>query len=70
MPTIRVELFEGRTAEQKRALAAALTEATVRALGVPASAVEVLFFDIERSDWAVAGRLCSDPADVPPPMSA
>ena len=27
MPTIRVELFEGRSVEQKRALAAALTEA-------------------------------------------
>ena len=30
MPSIRVELFEGRSVEQKRALAAALTEATVR----------------------------------------
>ena len=32
MPTIRVELFAGRTVEQKRALAQALTEATVRTL--------------------------------------
>ena len=33
MPTIRVEMFEGRSPEQKRDLAAALTDATVRALG-------------------------------------
>jgi hypothetical protein len=33
MPTIRVELFAGRTLDQKRALAQALTEATVRTLG-------------------------------------
>ena len=33
MPTIRVELFEGRTVDQKRALAKALTEATVATLG-------------------------------------
>jgi 4-oxalocrotonate tautomerase len=69
MPTLRVEMFAGRTVEQKRALARELTDATVRALGVPASAVEVLFFDIERSDWAVAGRLCSDPPAASPPSS-
>ncbi len=33
MPTIRVELFEGRTPEQKRALVAAITEACVRTIG-------------------------------------
>ncbi|MBX3643773.1 MAG: tautomerase family protein [Rubrivivax sp.] len=70
MPTLRVEMFAGRTVGQKRALARELTDATVRALGVSASAVEVLFYDIERSDWAVAGRLCSDPPDAPPPQQA
>jgi 4-oxalocrotonate tautomerase len=59
-------MFAGRTLEQKRALAQELTDATVRALGVPASAVEVLFFDIERHDWAVAGTLCSDPPAAAP----
>ena len=44
----------------------------LRALGEPASAVEVLFYDIERSDWAVGGRLCSEPAPPPspPPQTA
>jgi 4-oxalocrotonate tautomerase len=64
MPTIRVELFEGRTVEQKRALAAALTEATMRTLGSKPEAVEVLFYDIARHDWAVGGKLESD--DQPP----
>lgn len=62
MPTIRVELFAGRSVEQKRALAQALTEATVRTLGGSASAVDVIFTDVERHDWATAGRLWSDPA--------
>ena len=70
MPTLRVEMFAGRTVEQKRALARELTEATMRALGVSASAVEVLFYDIEKHDWAVAGRLCSDPPDAAPPQTA
>jgi 4-oxalocrotonate tautomerase len=69
MPTLRVEMFAGRTVEQKRTLARELTDATVRALGVPASAVEVLFYDIDKHDWAVAGTLCSDPP-APPPQQA
>lgn len=60
MPTIRVELFEGRSVEQKRALAHALTEATVRTLGGSADAVDILFFDIARQDWATGGTLWSD----------
>jgi 4-oxalocrotonate tautomerase len=63
-------MFAGRTLEQKRALAHELTEATVRALGVPASAVEVLFFDIQKHDWAVAGTLCSEAPAVPPPTAS
>ena len=66
MPLIRVELFEGRTVEQKRALAAALTEATVRTLGSPADAVDVMFFDVPRHDWASAGVLASDRSETPP----
>jgi 4-oxalocrotonate tautomerase len=60
MPAIRVEMFEGRTPEQKRLLAKELTEATVRALGVPADSVDVIMFDIPRHDWATAGVLWSE----------
>ena len=65
MPTIRVELFAGRTVEQKRALAAALTEATVKTLGGSADAVDVIFCDVERHDWATAGQLWSDKSAPP-----
>ena len=60
MPTLRVELFEGRTLEQKRSLAKALTEATVQSLGVSASSVDVIFQDVARSDWATGGELWSE----------
>lgn len=65
MPTIRVEMFEGRTVEQKRALAAALTEAVVRTLGGSADAVDILFFDIARHDWSTGGQLWSDRGQPP-----
>ena len=67
MPTIRVELFAGRTPEHKRVLARALTDATVASLGCTADAVEVLFFDIQRHDWASGGQLWSDKAAASPP---
>ncbi|MCI1192434.1 4-oxalocrotonate tautomerase [Calidifontimicrobium sp. SYSU G02091] len=66
MPTIRVELFEGRSVEQKRALAQALTEACVRTLGGSADGVDVLFYDIARHDWATGGQLWSDKAPAKP----
>lgn len=69
MPTIRVEMFEGRTPEQKRALAAALTEAAVRTLGGSADSVDVLIYDIKRHDWATGGALWSDKG-APPPASS
>jgi 4-oxalocrotonate tautomerase len=65
MPTLRVELFEGRSVEQKRALAQALTEACVRTLGGSADAVDILFFDIAKHDWSTGGTLWSDKGQPP-----
>ena len=66
MPTLHVELFAGRTVEQKRALAAALTEACVKTLGGSPDAVDIIIRDVERHDWATGGRLWSDPAPPQP----
>ncbi len=60
MPLITVQLFEGRSVEQKREYAKALTEASVRVLGIDPGAVDVIFSDVKRSDWATGGVLWSD----------
>ncbi|MEY4122658.1 MAG: hypothetical protein RLZZ457_1496 [Pseudomonadota bacterium] len=60
MPTIRVELLEGRTPEQKRDLAHALTEATCKTLGSKPEAVDILYSDVQRQDWAPGGELWSN----------
>ncbi|AMO22479.1 tautomerase family protein [Ramlibacter solisilvae] len=60
MPTIRVELMEGRTVEQKRALVHALTQAVVETLKSKPEAVDVLLYDIKRHDWATGGVLWSE----------
>ncbi len=65
MPTLHVEFFEGRTVEQKRALAKELTEACVRVLGGSADSVDVIFQDVKRENWATGGVLWSDKAAKP-----
>ena len=69
MPTLHVALFEGRTVEQKAALARALTDACVAVLGGSADSVDVIFRDVARHDWATGGRLWSERAAAPTPPS-
>ncbi|WP_107869104.1 4-oxalocrotonate tautomerase [Pseudoduganella sp. UC29_71] len=60
MPTINVQLFEGRTPEQKRAFVKAITEATCATLGATPESVDVLIHEIKKEHWATAGRLWSE----------
>ncbi len=65
MPTIRIDLFEGRTDEQKQKAAEAITQAVVEHLGSSAESVDILFYDIARSNWATGGKLWSVPKVTP-----
>lgn len=65
MPTIRIDLFEGRTTEQKAALAAKITTACVEVLGSNPDSVDVLFFDVARQNWASGGVLWSEKGKPP-----
>ena len=60
MPLIHIELFEGRSQEQKKELAAAITRETARVLACPQTAVDIIFTDIRKQDWASAGVMWSD----------
>ena len=60
MPLIHIELFEGRSHDQKKALAAAITRETVRVLGCSDTSVDILFTDMKKQDWATAGVLWSE----------
>ncbi|WP_439814885.1 2-hydroxymuconate tautomerase [Zavarzinia sp. CC-PAN008] len=62
MPMIRVEMYPGRTQDQKRALVKALTDAFVATAGATPDAVQVVLTEVAPSDWAVAGILASDKA--------
>lgn len=61
MPLIHVSLFEGRSVEQKREFAVAVTADAVRTLKCTPESVDVIFEDVKKSDWATGGKLASDP---------
>ena len=60
MPTIHVEMFEGRTPEQKRNLVKAITQAVVDTPGGKPEAVDIILVDIKRDNWATGGELWSE----------
>ena len=60
MPMITVEWLEGRTQVQKTQLAEALTNAFVDIAKVSKDQVWIVFQDVKRSDWAMAGKLVAD----------
>jgi 4-oxalocrotonate tautomerase len=57
VPMIRVEMFEGRTDEQKARFAEAATAAFVETCGGTTQSVQIVFQDVKPSDWATAGKL-------------
>lgn len=60
MPIVRVEMWSGRTKEQKAELAKAITEAVVRIAKTTPEATHVIFTDVSKEDWAVGGLLSSE----------
>ncbi|OGO62957.1 MAG: 4-oxalocrotonate tautomerase [Chloroflexi bacterium RBG_19FT_COMBO_47_9] len=60
MPVVIVEMWEGRTVEQKRNLVKAITNAMVEHAGAKPDALHVIIHDVPKESWAKAGILSSD----------
>jgi 4-oxalocrotonate tautomerase len=56
MPTIRIDLYAGRTQEQKQRAATAITQVICETLSTTPEHVQVIFNDISRQDWFTAGK--------------
>jgi 4-oxalocrotonate tautomerase len=61
MPTYHIEMLEGRTIEQKKKLAEAITRVTVEILGGKPESVDILITDVKPENWATGGKLWSEP---------
>lgn len=60
MPFVTIVLKEGRTPDQKRELAKAVTDAVVRTVGAKAEAVHIVIHDEPAHNLANAGVLLAD----------
>ncbi len=57
MPFVHVELFEGRTLEQKTAIAKEITESIAKHAGAPKSAINVIFTDLPEGTLFQSGEM-------------
>jgi 4-oxalocrotonate tautomerase len=55
MPIIQVNLLEGRTVAQKRAMIAAVTDAVVASLGVKRETVRIMINEMHAEHFALGG---------------
>lgn len=67
MPVVFVHIWEGRTVDQKRRLAKAVTDAMVEHVDATPGGLHVAIQDHPRDSWARAGVLGSDRTDLVEP---
>lgn len=60
MPIVRIEMWEGRTLEQKRELVAVYTREMARITGCSEASIYVVIDDVKKENWGAGGLLCSD----------
>ncbi len=60
MPIVQVEILEGRNVDQKRKMAAEITEAIAKNLECPKEAVTIVIREIQKEHLARAGKLAVD----------
>ena len=60
MPLVRIEMWPGRTREEKNNLIRNVTDAVVTSIGCPEQAVEVLLYEVEQANWAQGGVCHAD----------
>lgn len=60
MPIVQIHLMEGRTLDQKRQLAAKVTQAVCESVNVTPDKVRIILSDMQKEDYSVAGTLVID----------
>lgn len=62
MPMVRIELYPGRTPEQKSACARAIMEVMKQHLNAAPEATQVMFIDVEKGNWIDGAKLAPAPS--------
>ena len=59
MPVVTIEMWEGRTIEQKKQLVQGITSTFVK-MDVPSEVVHIIIKDNPKHNWATDGKLASE----------
>lgn len=60
MPVVTIDMWEGRTIEQKKRLVADITSVIMNDLNVPAEQIQIIIKDNPKHNWGIAGKLASE----------
>jgi len=60
MPVVKIDLWEGRSLEEKDALIRDVTAAIEKSINVEAKDVIVILNEVHKNHWGVAGKRSSD----------
>ena len=59
MPVVTIEMWSGRTIEQKKQLVEGITSVMIN-LGTPREAIQIIIRDVPKHNWATGGKLASE----------
>ena len=59
MPVVIVEMWEGRTIEQKKQLVEGITNSFAK-INTPPEVVHIILKDVPKHNWAIGGKLASE----------
>ncbi len=59
MPVVIIEMWEGRSVEQKKNLAEGITSVMTN-LGISREAIQIIIKDNPKHNWATGGKLASE----------
>ena len=60
MPMVRIELYAGRTAEQKTECARAIVKAMQQHLNAKPESIQVVYADVQPADWLLGAKLAPE----------
>jgi 4-oxalocrotonate tautomerase len=64
MPLIQVHMAVGRTAEQKRELLAAITDAVESSIGAPLQSIRVWIHEFPPTEYMAGGKLLAEKSEA------
>ena len=60
MPVVHIYMYKGRNKQQKNELVKRLSKDFQEVVNVKPESLNILFHDMEKDDWGIAGSLASE----------